>query len=162
MRSVSTPHSQRRTSERCPHRTVIAFLLCVLAAAAAGCSLFHHESPQQQFLDALNRGNAAQASQMWLNMTPDARANLSHSQGLKPSLSPDEIQAQVLRHQKEKAAAEGDDTETAMGDSENGDVTAEQVELPGLESDTTGGNLSNLPYYNIPWHVESAPEGNSP
>jgi hypothetical protein len=144
------------------HRALIALALCAIAAGTGGCSLFHHESQQQQFLDALNRGNAAQASQLWLAMKPANRAKLSHSQGLTPSLSPDEIQAQVLRHEEEKAAAEGDDSETVMGDSDNGDVTSEQIEMPGLESDTTGGKLSNLPYYNVPGHVESPPETDSP
>ena len=140
---------------------LIAIALIALAAGASGCFLFHHESDQQKFLDALNRGNAAEASQMWLTMSPDTRANLSHSQGMTPNLSPEEIQAQVLRHEKEKAQAEGDDTESVMGDSDDGDVTAEQIETPAQDDDRSDGKLSNLPYYNIPGHTETTPEDDS-
>lgn len=140
---------------------LIAIALIAAAAGTSGCSLFHHESPQQKFLDALNRGNAAEASQMWLTMSPQSRANLSHSQGMTPNLSPEEIQAQVLRHEKEKAAAEGDDTESAMGDSDDGDVTAEQIETPTQDDDRSDGKLSNLPSYNLPGHTEPAPESDS-
>ncbi|MBF6561006.1 MAG: hypothetical protein IVW56_12000 [Candidatus Binataceae bacterium] len=143
------------------HGALIAIILIAVAAGASGCSLFHHESPQQKFLDALNRGNAAEASQMWLTMSPESRANLSHSQGLTPNLSPEEIQAQVLRHEKERAAAEGDDTESAMGDSDDGDVTAEQIETPAQDDDRSDGKLSNLPSYNPPGSTETAPESDS-
>ncbi len=45
-----------------------------LILAVSGCSLFGGgPTPQQQFLDALNRGNSAEASQIWLTMTPGDR-----------------------------------------------------------------------------------------
>jgi len=49
-----------------------AAVFAIMLAASAGCSLFGSgETPQQKFLDALNRGNSAQASQIWLTMTPE-------------------------------------------------------------------------------------------
>jgi hypothetical protein len=63
-----------------------------LTLALSGCSLFHSgPTPQQQFLDALNRGNSAQASQIWLGMTPDDRDKFRRGEGLTPAVSSDEV-----------------------------------------------------------------------
>jgi redox-sensitive bicupin YhaK (pirin superfamily) len=71
-----------------------ARLIALLAAAgiAAGCSLFHHEeTPQQRFLDALNRGHSAEASQIWLNMSPEDRNKFRLGQGLTPAVPPQKV-----------------------------------------------------------------------
>ena len=63
-----------------------------LILAVSGCSLFGGgPTPQQQFLDALNRGNSAQASQIWLGMTPDDRDKFRRGEGMTPAVSSDEI-----------------------------------------------------------------------
>ncbi len=64
--------------------------LFLLAVALAGCSLFHHETPQQKMLDALNRGNAAQASQLWHQMSQEDRMKFNRGQGLHPAVPPQE------------------------------------------------------------------------
>ena len=66
-------------------------LALVLAAMVSGCSLFHHgETPQQKFLDALNRGNSPEASQIWLTMSPDDRNRWRRGEGLSPAVPPDQ------------------------------------------------------------------------
>ncbi len=63
-----------------------------LILALSGCSLFGGApTPQQQFLDALNRGNSAQASQIWLGMTPDDRDKFRRGEGMTPAASSDEV-----------------------------------------------------------------------
>jgi len=63
-----------------------------LILALSGCSLFGGgPTPQQQFLDALNRGNSAQASQIWLGMTPDDRDKFRRGEGMTPAVSSDEV-----------------------------------------------------------------------
>ncbi len=64
-----------------------------LILAVSGCSLFGRgrQTPQQQFLDALNRGNSAEASQIWLGMTPEDRNKFRLGQGMTPAASPEEI-----------------------------------------------------------------------
>jgi hypothetical protein len=90
-----------------------------------GCSLLHHgESPQQQFVDALQRGNGPQASSIWLHMSADNRANLAHDVGFKPQVSPDDVKAQLLQHEHDAEALNGS---TVV--SEGGQQT---IEAPGL------------------------------
>ena len=64
----------------------------VAMVMAAGCSLFGGgPTPQQQFLDALNRGNPAEASQIWLTMTPDDRDKFRRGEGMTPAASSEEV-----------------------------------------------------------------------
>jgi hypothetical protein len=134
-----------------------------ISVCIAGCSLFHHgDPPQQQFLNALGRGNGPEANQIWLNMSAEDRANLSHSTGITPQSSPEQIQAQLMRHAKEKADQEDGNDETSQGLSngiEEGDINSEMIEMPGLGADQSGG-LQNLP--NLPSTIESAPVESSP
>jgi hypothetical protein len=63
----------------------------------SGCSLFgDSQTPHQQFLEALAHRNNAEANQIWLKMTPDDRANLAHSAGIKPSVSPADVEQQLM------------------------------------------------------------------
>jgi hypothetical protein len=76
-----------------------AAVFAIMLAASAGCSLFGSgETPQQKFLDALNRGNSAQASQIWLTMTPEDRNRFRRGEGLTPAMPPDQV-AKVLNEQ---------------------------------------------------------------
>ncbi len=66
----------------------LAFILAVSGCALFGCS---RQTPQQKFLDALNRGNSAEASQIWLTMTPEDRNKFQRGQAMTPGVSPQEL-----------------------------------------------------------------------
>jgi len=97
------------------------------AIATAGC--WHKKTQQQKFLEALNRGNGAQAGEIWRNMDADSRAALAHNEGVKPQLSPAQIQQQVMKHY--------------VGEGESGtDETIEHV-TPNVGA----GGIESLPEY---------------
>jgi hypothetical protein len=129
-------------------RIVAAAMLCLLDMSAHGCSLFHHEPAQQKFMDALNRGDGAQASQIWLKMSAKDRSNLSHNIGLKPQVDKDDIGRALLKHQQEEAAKNGEDPDPTMGAGDTADGASDQIEIPGFDGDPTAGGLSNLPLLN--------------
>ncbi len=129
----------------------------LLAAAVAGCSLFHHgESQQQKFIDELNRGNGAQASQTWLNMSEQDREALSHNQGFKPQLTQKEVEEAVERqaeHRAEAGVTDPDSTgidDSVTPDPENGDITTQMIEQPGVQVDPNANGLSSLPKLTAP------------
>ncbi len=107
---------------------LIAALAC--AFALSGCWPFGHSgpTPQQQYLDALNHGHSAEASQIWLNMSPDDRAKWARSEGVSPQVSPDEIKKQVMQHYQDEAGSE-----------QEGDSGVTQIVPAG------GAGLQNLP-----------------
>jgi len=105
-------------------------LVIALAVALGGCSHNQAETPQQQFLEALKRGNSAQASQIWLKMSPDERVKFERGQGLQPATSPKDLQQEVMRRAMEEAA--GDEA----------DHPSEQSITP-----PSGGGLNDLPQY---------------
>jgi len=134
-------------------RTLIACAaLFVLAAANSGCSLFHHDSPttQQKFIEALERGNGPEANQIWLHMNEQERADWSHSIGMKPNVSKENLQADVMRHFQEKQAAQDGDDVSATSDGssstvvEDGNIDSQMIEMPGLDADPASG-LQSLP-----------------
>jgi len=135
----------------------------VFALCIPGCSLFHHgDPPQQRFLNALSRGNGPEANQIWLNMSAEDRANLSHSTGITPQSSPAQIQAQLMRHAKEKAEQEEGNGATEQGLSnevQEGDIDSQMIEMPGVDADQ-GGGLQNL--LTLPSTIESGPEQSAP
>src|SRR6266436_9664272 len=91
-------------------RVSIASIAALLMLVLPGCSLFHHGvPPQQQFLDALKRGNGPEANQIWLTMTPDDRANLSHSAEIRPPVSKEELETELARHQAQSADSDSTD-----------------------------------------------------
>jgi|HubBroStandDraft_1064217.scaffolds.fasta_scaffold48404_2 hypothetical protein len=109
----------------------------ILAAAAAfavcGCWPFHRSpSPQQQFLEAINHGEVAQANQIWLHMNAQDRANLAHNEGIVPEMQPNEIKKQLEDHY----------TKEMEGQSDVSDQQVESV-TPG----TGGGTLQDLRSY---------------
>src|ERR1700689_2284981 len=102
---------------------VFVFSIAAWAIAVAGCS---SETQQQKFVDAMNHGNSAQASQIWLHMDAQSRLDFSHSQGMQPETSPDDVKKQVMQHVQDKAGT---------GDSEGTVVNpARMVHLGGLQS----------------------------
>ncbi len=95
---------------------------------AGGCSLFHGTPPQQRYLDALKMGNAAQASQVWLQMSPEQRAQFQHGEGIRPTVSHNAVQQAIDDH---------------YADQDEDGSTSNQVQVnPDL-----GGSLQDLPSY---------------
>ncbi len=91
-----------------PAKIQRAFVFSIAACAIvlAGCS---HETQQQKFMDAMSHGNSAQASQIWLHMDAKSRADFSHSEGMQPNTSPDDVKKQVMQHYQDEAD-KGDDS----------------------------------------------------
>ncbi len=111
-----------------PVRIIIAAAACI---AAAGCWPWHKtETPQQQFIEALNRGQSAQASQIWLRMSPEDKIKFAHGQGMAPGTSPEDVKKLVLQHYENQ-------TEGAPG---GGEETVES-----LGTNVGGAGLQNLP-----------------
>ena len=84
-------------------RLTILALVSVLSLAAGGCFLWpwHHEkSPQQQYAEALMRGNSMEASHLWLTMSPEDRIKFARGQGFTGygQNSKDDVKRQVLNH----------------------------------------------------------------
>ncbi len=81
----------------------------LISVGLAGCGLFHHtETPQQQFTEALERGNSPQASYIWNNMSAEDRARFSRGEGVKPVVDQNAVAAQIEHHQEEEQG-DGDD-----------------------------------------------------
>jgi hypothetical protein len=78
-------------------------LLALVLSAVSGCSLFHKKSPQQQYTEALMRGNGMQAGQIWLNMSADDRMKFARGEGIKPDdeSTKKNIQQMMTEHQNQ-------------------------------------------------------------
>ena len=113
----------------------------VLAIALSGCWPFNRTPQQEEYFNALKIGNSAQASQIWLHMTPDQRAKFGRGEGIRPSVSPKDVQQTIDEHYYDQ-----DDDSPAK----------KQVELaPG-----SGAGLQDLPsYLNANGGVVEAPPG---
>jgi len=83
--------------------------------------MFHREPPQQQFFDALSRGHAAEASQVWLKMSVEDRAKFQRGEGITPRPSSGQVEAEVLRHQAD---------DSKQRNAEGGSTTAPQAGGP--------------------------------
>src|ERR1700730_17837731 len=70
----------------------------VLAIALSGCLPFNRTPQQEEYFNALKIGNSAQASQIWLHMTPDQRAKFGRGEGIRPSGSSKDVQQKVGEH----------------------------------------------------------------
>lgn len=84
---------------------VVAPLAC--AIAIAGCWPWHHRgpTPQQQYLEAIEHGHSAEASQIWLQMSPEDREKWARSEGVSPQESPDQVKKQVMQHYQSEIEA---------------------------------------------------------
>jgi hypothetical protein len=105
-------------------KRVIVISVAACEIALAGC--WHKETQQQQFIEAINHGNSAQADQIWLHMNAKNRADFSHSQGMHPTMSPDDVKNQITQHTQD--AAGGENSEDTI------EKPAPNVHLGGLES----------------------------
>jgi len=93
-------------------------LIAASAGAASGCSLFHHgKSPQQQYMEALMRGNSVQAATIYTSMSQDDRMKLSRGEGFSPKAAgqdEDSVKRSIMDHYQDQM--------------ENGPSTAEEME----------------------------------
>lgn len=105
-------------------------------AGLTGC--WHQKTDQQKFLEALNRGNGAQAAEIYRNMDAKSRAALAHNEGIKPKLSAAQIQQQVMQHYGTDSDADSDQT------------------IESVTPHVGSGGLESLPEYN------AAPGGGTP
>lgn len=108
-----------------------AVVLSAMVTGLGGCWPFGRDStpPQQQYFKALELGNAAQASQLWLHMTPEQRMKFERGQNVRPTVSPNEVQHAVAEHY--------------AAQTEDGDNSGpSQVQLA-----PQGGGLQDLPAY---------------
>jgi hypothetical protein len=121
--------------------------LCALPIGAGGCWPWHHSepTPQEQYLHALSRGQSAQASQIWLHMSPQDRINWDTSQGMQSSASPEQIKSEVMKHYQEQMS----------GQNGNQDETIENV-----SPDLGGGGLDQLPKLATPPQQPRPPDSN--
>lgn len=112
---------------RAHNRRSLVIVVAVVAVMFVGCWPWHKkESQQQKFMDAMNRGNGAEANQIWLNMDADSRAAFAHNEGMQPNTPPDEVKKQIMKHYMEQMGAT---------DSDEGEVEpAPSVHPGGLES----------------------------
>src|SRR5712672_1579053 len=86
----------------------VVLLVAMSTAGLAGC--WHRKTDQQKFLEALNRGNGAQAAEIYRNMDAKSRAALAHNEGIKPKLSAAQVQQQVMQHYGADSDADSDQT----------------------------------------------------
>jgi hypothetical protein len=127
-------------------KPAVRIVVAAACIAAAGCWPWHtSETPQQRFIEALSRGQSAQASQIWLHMSPADKIKFAQSQGMQPGTQPDEVKKLVLQHYEDKAQG----TEGAQ---QSGSETVE-----GLGTSAGGAGLQNLPSLSQP---SQAPSGN--
>jgi hypothetical protein len=127
----------------------------VVAMGIGGCSLFHHDTPstQQKFIEALERGNGPEANEIWLKMNAKERADWSHSVGMKPNVSKENIEAEVMKHAQQQADQDGDGSSdssdgsagTSSTQEDSGNIDSQMIEMPGLDADPSVGGLQSLP-----------------
>jgi hypothetical protein len=138
------------------HRARAGIVCAALAVIGiGGCSLFHHntESAQQKFVEALERGNGPEANQIWLKMNEKERADWAHSVGMKPNVSKENIEAQLMRHAQQQADQDDDGSSdsadgtagTSSIQDDGGNIDSQMIEMPGLDADPSVGGLQSLP-----------------
>src|SRR3989442_272237 len=83
-------------------------LLAIAMSAASGCFLFHKQSPQQQYTEALMHGNSMQASQVWIHMSPEARMRFGGGEGFKPDKpTQKDVHKMMMNHDNESSEGGG-------------------------------------------------------
>jgi hypothetical protein len=89
----------------CLSRIAVLPIIIVAALASAGCAA-HRDTPRQQLAGALMRGNAAQASYIWNNMSAQDRASFRRGESTEPPVDPAAAADQLARHQAEDGAGD--------------------------------------------------------
>jgi hypothetical protein len=125
-------------------KVTLAFLIAASAIVLSGC--WHRETQQQKFIEAMNHGSAAQASQIWLRMDAKSRADFSHNQGMQPNMAPDDIKRQLSEHYE--------DTDSS---GQTVDRSAPYVHLGGLDSLPEWSGPSGAPPQAVTVPTQNAP-----
>lgn len=87
--------------------TVLALSL-LIGTALSGCWPFHRgPTPQQQFAEALGRGDTVRANRLWLEMSPEDRLKFSRGEGVRPAMSPEQLRQEVRKHLRASQAMPG-------------------------------------------------------
>jgi hypothetical protein len=94
---------RRQTGWRAIRGLVAVTPLVACAVAFSGCWPFNRTPPQQEYFNALKIGNSAQASQLWLQMTPDQRAKFERGEDIRPSVSNKDVQQAIDEHYSEQS-----------------------------------------------------------
>jgi hypothetical protein len=115
--------------------------LAMLVPLASGCFLFHKKSPQQQYTEALMRGNSMQASQLWLNMSPDDRMKFARAEGVRadPSTEKKDVQQMMMNHY-DKKSGEGPGTAEQMEEQMPTPLGASLKDLPTASGSSSPEN----------------------
>jgi|SRR5271166_3689186 len=114
-------------------------LVALAAMACSACSLFRRTpTSQQQFVDALSRGDGAQMNQIWASMSPEDRNKLRFGQGLDHKIDPNQVEQQLRAHEA-SLDPQGDSADSDLG----GRQFAPAV-LEGLAA-STGTDQNNHP-----------------
>ena len=111
-----------------------ALLLAIVLSAASGCFLFHKKSPQQEYTEALMRGNSMQASQLWLNMSPDDRMKFARGEGFTPDDSTKKDVQQMMMNHYENQSGEGPSTAEQMEEQMPTSLGTSLKQLPGADT----------------------------
>lgn len=117
----------------------------MLLVLLAGCSYFRSQkTPQQSFAEALMRGNSMQASQLWLQMSPEDRLKFARGEGISGDPNAQNTaKHEILKHYQDEL----------QGGAGNGDETQVQVPTP------LGASIRDLPALSGKPPAPAAPPG---
>ncbi len=115
-------------------------LLTLVLSAASGCFLFHKKSPQQEYTEALMRGNSMQASQVWLNMSPEDRMKFARGEGFQPDESTKKDVQQMMMNHYENQSGEGPSTAEQMEEQMPTPLGASLKDLPAASGSSSPSN----------------------
>jgi len=115
-------------------------LLMIVLSAASGCFLFHKKSPQQEYTEALMRGNSMQASQVWLNMSPEDRMKFARGEGFQPGESTKKDVQQMMMNHYENQSGEGPSTAEQMEEQMQTPLGASLKDLPAASGSSSPAN----------------------
>jgi redox-sensitive bicupin YhaK (pirin superfamily) len=113
-----------------------AALILATLVTAASCWPFHRESPQQQYTEALMRGNSMQASQIWLKMSPDDRMKFARGEGISPDKEETRKDVQQMMMNHANQADEGPMNAEQMEQQMPTPLGASLQQLPSADSST--------------------------
>jgi redox-sensitive bicupin YhaK (pirin superfamily) len=119
-------------------RLTISAVLGLMAIAASGC--WYKKSSQQQYTEALMRGNSMQASQVWLNMSQEDRMKFARGEGIKPDDSSGKDEQQIMNHYRDEMGEEGPSTAEEMEQQMSTPLGSSLRQLPGVSGTSSPSN----------------------
>src|SRR6266851_7636466 len=91
--------------------TATALFSVFVLSMLVSCS--NRTTPQQRYYDALMRGNSANASQIWLQMTPEDRVKFQMGRGLDRQPRQQEVANQIHQHERRQQESSDKDESSA-------------------------------------------------